>query len=178
MLIRLRLRERDASSSQGFRGDYGEKQLDQQAPITILTMATLATATLTMATLTMATLTMATLTMTTLTMATLTMATLTMATLTMATLTTATLTMATLTMATLTMATHEQAELRRLLLDCLRKAPTINLRQGQSLRESMEDLLEECKKGERYEAAAEATQVLELLELFPKPNRVPDMTLT
>jgi len=29
----------------------------------------------------------------------------------------------------------------------------------------MEDLLEECKKGERYEAAAEATKVLELFEL-------------
>jgi len=94
VLIRLRLRERDASSSQGFRGDYGEKQLDQQA------------------------------------------------------------------------------ELRRLLLDCLRKAPTINLRQGQSLRESMEDLLEECKKGERYEAAAEATQVLDLFELTGMGNEL------
>merc|ERR1740124_1633173 len=94
VLIRLRLRERDASSSQGFRGDYGEKQLDQQA------------------------------------------------------------------------------ELRRLLLDCLRKAPTINMRQGQSLRESMEDLLEECKKGERYEAAAEATQVLDLFELTGMGNEL------
>tara|TARA_B110001452_G_scaffold11041_1_gene9183 strand:+ start:3615 stop:8069 length:4455 start_codon:yes stop_codon:yes gene_type:complete len=58
-----------------------------------------------------------------------------------------------------------QTELRRLLLDCLRKAPTVNLRQGQALRESMEDLLEECKKAERYDAAAEASQVLELMEL-------------
>ena len=54
----------------------------------------------------------------------------------------------------------QQTELRRLLLDCLRNAPTVNLRQGQSLRESMQDLLEECKKGERYEAAA----------LTPTPN--------
>ena len=28
-----------------------------------------------------------------------------------------------------------------------------------------QDLLEECKKAERYEAAAEATKVLELMEL-------------
>ena len=63
----------------------------------------------------------------------------------------------------------QQTELRRLLLDCLRKAPTVNLRQGQSLRESMEDLLEECKKAERCEARRDSRPYTPTLNPDAKP---------
>ena len=49
-----------------------------------------------------------------------------------------------------------QSELRQLLLDCLLFAPTVNLRQNEGLRASMEQLLRECKGDNKYEAAAKA----------------------
>ena len=57
------------------------------------------------------------------------------------------------------------AELRQKLLDCLRDAPTVNLRHGETLTRSMEELLRECKRESRFEAAAKAQRVIELLEL-------------
>jgi len=57
-----------------------------------------------------------------------------------------------------------QADLRQSLLDCLRIAPTVNLRQNEGLTESMEELLRECKADARFEAAAGVQKVLELLK--------------
>ena len=57
-----------------------------------------------------------------------------------------------------------QAELRQQLLDCLRIAPTITLRQNEGLQESMEELLRECKADSKYEAAAGVQRVLELFK--------------
>jgi len=57
-----------------------------------------------------------------------------------------------------------QAELRQKLLDCLRIAPTITLRQNEGLSESMEELLRECKADSKYDAAAAVQRVLELLK--------------
>jgi hypothetical protein len=56
------------------------------------------------------------------------------------------------------------AALRQELLDCLRLAPTVNLRQDENLKESMEELLRECKAENRYDAAASVQRVLDLLE--------------
>jgi len=57
-----------------------------------------------------------------------------------------------------------QVELRQQLLDCLRIAPTVNLRQNEGLQESMEELLRECKADSKYEAAAGVQRVLELFK--------------
>ena len=57
-----------------------------------------------------------------------------------------------------------QSELRQLLLDCLVLAPTVNLRQNEGLRASMEQLLRECKGDNKYEAAAKAQIVLDRFE--------------
>ena len=58
----------------------------------------------------------------------------------------------------------QQAALRQELLDCLRLAPTGNLRQNVGLKESMEELLQECKTEGNYNAAASVKRVLDLLE--------------
>ena len=63
-----------------------------------------------------------------------------------------------------------QADLRQSLLDCLRIAPNVNLRQDEGLYGSMEELLRECKADSRYEAAAGVQRVLEML----KANGVAD----
>ena len=57
-----------------------------------------------------------------------------------------------------------QAELRQKLLDCLRTAPTMTLRQNEGLQESMEELLRECKAESKYDAAAKVQDVLELFK--------------
>jgi len=58
-----------------------------------------------------------------------------------------------------------QSDLRQKLLECLRSAPAVNLRQGDGLRESMDELLHECKQQNKYDAAGKVQQVIELLEL-------------
>jgi len=57
-----------------------------------------------------------------------------------------------------------QVELRQKLLDCLRIAPTVNLRQNEGLHESLEELLRECKTDSKYDAAAGVQRVLELFK--------------
>jgi len=57
-----------------------------------------------------------------------------------------------------------QSELRQMLLDCLRSAPAVNLRQGDGLKESMDELLHECKQQNKYDAAGKVQRVIELLE--------------
>ena len=56
------------------------------------------------------------------------------------------------------------AELRQSLLDCLRIAPMVNLRQNEGLNESMEELLRECKADSKYEAAAGVSKVIDLIK--------------
>jgi len=56
------------------------------------------------------------------------------------------------------------AELRKDLLDCLRLAPTINIRQNDGLKESMDELLRECKAESKYDAAGKAQSVLTQLD--------------
>ena len=56
------------------------------------------------------------------------------------------------------------AELRKDLLDCLRLAPTVNLRQNEGLKESMGELLRECKVENKYDAAGKAQRVLDQLD--------------
>ena len=57
-----------------------------------------------------------------------------------------------------------QSELRQMLLECLRGAPAVNLRQGDGLKESMDELLHECKQQNKYDAAGKVQKVIELLE--------------
>ena len=63
-----------------------------------------------------------------------------------------------------TQVVDQQAELRQNLLDCLRLAPTVNLRKNEELKASMEELLRECKASNKYDAAASVQRVLELLK--------------
>lgn len=57
------------------------------------------------------------------------------------------------------------SELRKDLLECLRLAPTITVRTGSTLQESLAELLRECKSESRFEAAGKAQKVIEQLEL-------------
>ncbi|KAL1503593.1 hypothetical protein AB1Y20_012070 [Prymnesium parvum] len=57
-----------------------------------------------------------------------------------------------------------QSELRHMLLDCLRSAPAVNMRQGDGLKESMDELLHECTQQHKYDAAGKVQKVIELLD--------------
>ena len=59
--------------------------------------------------------------------------------------------------------TDSLAELRKDLLDCLRLAPALNLRQNEGLKESMSDLLRESKAESKYDAASKAQRVIDEL---------------
>lgn len=58
-----------------------------------------------------------------------------------------------------TLVVDMQSELRQSLLDCLRIAPTVTMRQNDGLKDSMEELLRECKADSKYDAAAGVQKV-------------------
>jgi len=58
-----------------------------------------------------------------------------------------------------------QAELRQLLLDTLRIAPTVNLRANEGLAASLDMLLKECMVEGRFEAAAKTKQLIEVFNM-------------